>query len=585
MTAKIRGVLPSRGEQPLWLAACDSKYALDHAPQLVRSIDANDGRDIHLHVINPVSGIERALVGLCASLTRSRLTLTFESVDLSSASPEQRITYYACSRFMIAPKIIQATNRPLIITDADAIVRKRLTMNPGAGLGLFLREDHPEHMRIAAGLVYYTPKSLNFAQAVGSKLEEVFANGTFGWYLDQLIFNAAHSQLDLPNPQYFTQEHMDWEFGDDSTIWTGKGPRKYENEAYKAEVARYGTPHANSLWLDDNRPRCLILKPRFDLPFKQTGGLVMPGALPPLRAHWTRFVEWANLAALQGGYQTKVLHLPMWQFTAELVDALKADVVLVPHKERHQFNPKTPALYYMQTPVPYLFTLDERGWGAGCKDYPFNIEGVGSGKAWRDLQARADRNESKFDQPPRRSREELVAEGLIPDVPFLFFPCQIPHDETIRFHSTVEEAEAIEGMAGWAREHGVPVVFKPHPVNLPSMEPLKAIAPPEDGLIYWSDASVHDLIAHSKAVFTINSGVGLEALIAGRPVAVFGMAEYDSAAVRVASTALHHIQDAYDKLETPQNLSRFFDWFVNEHTFSAEGNAPRLAERLASIME
>jgi len=41
-----------------------------------------------------------------------------------------------------------------------------------------------------------------------------------------------------------------------------------------------------------------------------------------------------------------------------------------------------------------------------------------------------------------------------------------------------------------------------------------------------SDASVHDLISGANAVFTVNSGVGLEALLHGRPVVVTGECDY-----------------------------------------------------------
>jgi len=33
--------------------------------------------------------------------------------------------------------------------------------------------------------------------------------------------------------------YLDWFFQDESLIWTGKGPRKFEDEKYKSELARY----------------------------------------------------------------------------------------------------------------------------------------------------------------------------------------------------------------------------------------------------------------------------------------------------------------------------------------------------------
>ena len=56
---------------------------------------------------------------------------------------------------------------------------------------------------------------------------------------------------------------------------------------------------------------------------------------------------------------------------------------------------------------------------------------------------------------------------------------------------------------------------------------LKALS--EQGEIELSDASVHDLIAGAKYVFTVNSGVGLEALLHGRPVVITGECDYSYA--------------------------------------------------------
>ena len=35
---------------------------------------------------------------------------------------------------------------------------------------------------------------------------------------------------------------LDWTFGPDSAVWTAKGPRKFENPAYLAELSRWCGP-------------------------------------------------------------------------------------------------------------------------------------------------------------------------------------------------------------------------------------------------------------------------------------------------------------------------------------------------------
>ena len=44
--------------------------------------------------------------------------------------------------------------------------------------------------------------------------------------------SETFSRLDEKNITKFDGNFMDWEFVEDTVIWTGKGPRKYENQRY-----------------------------------------------------------------------------------------------------------------------------------------------------------------------------------------------------------------------------------------------------------------------------------------------------------------------------------------------------------------
>ena len=69
-----------------------------------------------------------------------------------------------------------------------------------------------------------------------------------------------------------------------------------------------------------------------------------------------------------------------------------------------------------------------------------------------------------------------------------------------------------------------------------------------------TDAHVHDLISGSQAVFTVNSGVGLEALLLRKPVFVWGRSIYE-----YASTPLPTVIDMPESdllRRHPFNLAR-----------------------------
>ena len=46
------------------------------------------------------------------------------------------------------------------------------------------------------------------------------------------VTDSTFSRLDEKNITKFDGNFMDWEFVEDTVIWTGKGPRKYENQRY-----------------------------------------------------------------------------------------------------------------------------------------------------------------------------------------------------------------------------------------------------------------------------------------------------------------------------------------------------------------
>ena len=593
MLPDIAGTAPGTGGRPAAFIGCDTAYAVEHAVPLLTSLDCNSpGMAAHLHLVNPGAGLETALAALAADLADTTLTLTWERADLSSLDAESRATYYSAIRFVRAAEVMRAAARPILVLDADSLVRKPIEIPQTCEAGLFLRPDHPPHMRIAAGAVLFTPAGAAFAETAAAMIAKALDGGRgLRWYLDQAALAAAYERT-KPKLHRFDETFLDWEFRQGTVLWTGKGPRKHESPAYVAERRR----RAERFRIDGIRERfwgagpglpprtgggrrALILAPVLGLPFKRPAGLVREGLPIPLREHWASFAENAHDVLCEAGWNARILRRPMWELTPALADAYGADVVLVPHRERHQFASRTPALFWMQSPLPHLFTVDRQGWGAGASGYPFEGQGEESG-AFASLAECSDANQSKFDQPPRQSREAL---GL--PAKYIFCPCQIPHDETLRFHSDVGMAELVQALAEWAQKSGTNVVFKPHPANRAAMSPLHEAAP-EGEHVHWIDASIHDLIAHSTAVYTVNSGVGLEAILHGKPVVTFGRADYDAVTVKGETGELSHLWRIVNSDQLAgiraEAYRRFADWYVNRHAFDA---AKLDAARLVALVE
>ena len=129
---------------------------------------------------------------------------------------------------------------------------------------------------------------------------------------------------------------------------------------------------------------------------------------------------------------------------------------------------------------------------------------------------------------------------------------------------------------------GRPVVLKRHPsCNDPAISALlDSVKNPRDG-IFVSRAPIHQIIASASAVACINSGVGFEALLHGKPVLLFGGADYHHVCRSVADaddlTALMSLPPV-----KPALIDAFLDWYLNSQMISAR-NGDLGAQVLARI--
>ncbi len=112
--------------------------------------------------------------------------------------------------------------------------------------------------------------------------------------------------------------------------------------------------------------------------------------------------------------------------------------------------------------------------------------------------------------------------------PYIFFPMQVSDDSQIIFNSDVGLKRAIEIAYKRAVDLGLDLLVKPHPVEdnetvLRELGELKK----REGL-FVTNASTFLLITNCQGVVTINSTVGLEAMILGKPVTFLGRTFYQS---------------------------------------------------------
>ena len=112
--------------------------------------------------------------------------------------------------------------------------------------------------------------------------------------------------------------------------------------------------------------------------------------------------------------------------------------------------------------------------------------------------------------------------------PYIFLPFQVSEDTQLLLNSDVANVQALEIAAELARAKGHALIAKIHPAEnsvaaVRELEDSFARVPKEVDLTL-STVSTTELINESEGVVTINSTVGLETLIIGKPLKVLGRA-------------------------------------------------------------
>lgn len=555
----VYGELP---RHPVVFAACDSGYFMEHAQAFVYS--ANDvGKDVHIHVVNPTAEV-LSLSALLNATTKVKTTFSFNDHDFKAYQHEMIRTYYACLRFMMIPHIVRTAGKVLIL-DIDCYIMKPFNFDNQKAVGYYPREPLPgtvgwesEGTRVAAGAVYIADQGVADAIAQGiSKIE-------MRWFADQIVLSKIFAQIPEQHVVKYDSQFMDWEFKEGTTIWTGKGARKYDNDKYVQQKKVFSRLEKELQKYDS-----VILIPRMDIPFKQLGVVTENmTARDPIRDHWTNFVYKIVDEKREFNENPLIVQSARWIFNSTIENWFPDYTVFyIPHVEKDRWggNDSNIHNFYMQTVFPWMFTIDPVGWSGGlswARKFDNTIQHPEGG--WETMKKYINSGQSKF---KHLQHESTDMEGI--DEEFILVPLQLPHDETIKYHSKFTTETFVAGICAWASVNkDVPqIVFKGHPVNLKAMDPLIEIINkyPDSRCKYISEGNIQELIKLSKCVFVQNGGSGQEAMLLEKPVVVFADAEYNDGVIQGDIFNMGHtwrkfiLDDPEARIETYKN---WYNWYV-----------------------
>lgn len=477
-----------------------------------------------------------------------RVSLEFAPADLTEQSFKSFVTLV---RFLSAQSLQKLTKANLVICDADTVFQPdfwgkvRELFSKDFDVALRVRNKKQPSVKYMAGFVAVklTENSSLFLNNLNQNIKSTLRFFDLFWYDDQCSLFYSISGLKGLRVHEIAEDFATSHYQENAIgLWSPKG----EDKVNIGLVARQGGGEHKKLpsKIDDlisfdfagTDPRCVIFFPDLSLPFKK------PNKFEPrlyenfklknsyeLREYWKKFLDLIKATLDSLGVSYEVIIVPKWQIDKYLCFAAKSPNVYVPHHSSMSLGFCRPGMmFYMQVFFPWFFTIDKSGWGANASYYPVMLPNEADDLI--DFSKVFPGKASKFDQPAELSRAELIRLGYIPEEKYIFFPLQVPDDESIRFGSDVDLVTVVEKLLQWSERLKIEIVFKPHPVNFQKMQELKNFFC--DRVKFWSDCNIHDLIANSSAVYLINSGVGFEALQYPLPIVTFGRVDYDSVTIR-----------------------------------------------------
>lgn len=623
----------------LVLTTCDEKY-FHFAKSLAKSMDFfSPDYLLCIHIINPSIDLFRTIKN---EKLDSNLIISCEKTDLSEFSEEEKRAYYASARFFRIPELMQEFNVDIFCVDSDSLIVNPIdgdfTNKDEADISLVRRDtvngkinhiasEPPLEMKVATGSILSRNRksTLEFYSELNKTLTQKFIDRQLSWFIDQVIFYETMMKLQAKvTVRGIKTKYADWNFKASSILWAGKGELKNTNFKFltlqkllsEDEYTRYehlSLAHklvgSDDLVSSDIYPKIekitsgfkkkiAIFLPRLDLPWKKPTSDKPPlisKEATELRSFWKKICIYISNSFEREGFIVETIEIPAWEITELKLNFSDCSLAFIPHRCNIDFDitkVKIPVYFYMQEYFSWMFTIDSDGWSAASSIYPVKynkIPDIDNDKYNSYLnKLNSGELESKFLQTKSSGVKSLVESGQIPrhsdprvsHKRFIFFPLQIPHDQSIRYFSKLTEERVIRRLLIWSKENDIPIVFKPHPASPKSMEPLIEII--RDGGGYIAEANIHDLIELSYAVYTINSGVGFEALFHNKPIVTFGRAEYDCCTFKATMNNLDFAW-VYCILSSRNDLrkgyAKFFNWFSTEYAYDlsdAENTSTKL---------
>lgn len=244
--SRIQGAFPPPGETGIVLCACDERYYARFAADFVLSAEATGQRHaVHLHLYAPSAETLDHVDRMRRTLTRTSLSYTWEGHEFEGYGVEGPV-YYTTGRYLLMYHLLATSQAPVLCVDIDGLIRQPLhpafEQIRSADLTIHFRLHRSKAWRrvLAAAIgINSTPATLRFCERMASSIEAVLHQKP-DYHIDQTILYYMYRigrrlRRDV-RWQHLPLGWVDYNFSDDSLIWTAKAARK-QDERFRNAIA------------------------------------------------------------------------------------------------------------------------------------------------------------------------------------------------------------------------------------------------------------------------------------------------------------------------------------------------------------
>ena len=205
---------------------------------------------IHVYLINVNSEDDiNKIKNLSEKIYINHINVNLDNkIKLTTSKKTELEAYSANIRINIINKLLAEDKDYILYLDVDSIVMKDFTYLKNSmekyDLALFVIKEKEIEIKSGIILARNTEKSKIFFNIVEKYLNKF---GLCIWTSDQRSLKQAYHEIlnnkypakDKLNILKISTSYLDWNFSDNSVMWTGKGLRKYKNIKYIKEKDKY----------------------------------------------------------------------------------------------------------------------------------------------------------------------------------------------------------------------------------------------------------------------------------------------------------------------------------------------------------